>query len=79
MKEKTKVTTKERQSRKGTNFTKKVPKKRIKDVLYLKTIWENSLVIQWLWLHAPNAGALGSILGQRARFHMPQLRLGIDK
>ena len=31
-------------------------------------------MVQWLELHAPNAGGLGSISGQRTRFHMPQLR-----
>ena len=29
-----------------------------------------SLVVQWLRLHAPNAGRLGSIPGQGARSHM---------
>ena len=33
-----------------------------------------SLVVQWLRLHTPNAGSLGSIPGQGTRFHMPQLR-----
>ena len=33
-----------------------------------------SLVVQWLRLCAPNAGALGSIPGQGARSHMQQLR-----
>ena len=33
-----------------------------------------SLVIQWLKLHAPKAGGLGSIPGQETRSHMPQLR-----
>ena len=33
-----------------------------------------SLVVQWLRLHAPNAGALGLIPGQGTWFHMPQLR-----
>lgn len=36
-------------------------------------------MLQWLWLCAPNAGGPGSIPGQGARFHMPQLRLGVDK
>ena len=35
------------------------------------------LVVQWLRLHSPNAGALGSIPPQRTRSHMPQLRLKI--
>ena len=34
-----------------------------------------SLVIQWLRLHAPNAGGPGSIPGQGTRYHMPQLRV----
>ena len=33
-----------------------------------------SLVVQGLRLHTLNAGGLGLILGQRTRFHMPQLR-----
>ena len=33
-----------------------------------------SLVVQWLRLRAPNAGGLGSILGQGTRSRMPQLR-----
>ena len=32
-----------------------------------------SLVVQWLRLHAPNAGGLGSIPGQGTRSHMLQL------
>ena len=38
----------------------------------LKNKTETSLVIQWLRLWAPNAGALGWIPGQGARSHMPQ-------
>ena len=34
-----------------------------------------SLVVQWLRLHAPNAGGLGSIPGQGTRSHMPQQRI----
>ena len=34
-----------------------------------------SLVVQWLRLHAPNAGGLGSIPGGGTRSHMPQLRV----
>ena len=30
-----------------------------------------SLVVQWLRLHAPNAGSPGSIPGQGTRSHMP--------
>ena len=33
-----------------------------------------SVVVQWLRLHPPNAGGLGSIPGQGTRFHTPQLR-----
>ena len=36
---------------------------------------ETSLVVQWLWLSAPNAGDPGSIPGQETRSHMPQLRV----
>ena len=34
-----------------------------------------SLMVQWLRLGAPDAGGLGSILGQGTRSHMPQLRV----
>ena len=34
------------------------------------TNWGTSLVVQWLRLHAPNAGGLGSIPGQGTRSHM---------
>ena len=34
-----------------------------------------SLVVQWLGCHAPNEGGLGSIPGQGAGSHMPQLRV----
>ena len=34
-----------------------------------------SLVVQWLSLHAPNAGGLGLIPSQGTRSHMPQLRV----
>ena len=33
-----------------------------------------SLVVQWLRLHAPNAGDPGLIPGQGTRSHMPQLK-----
>ena len=36
--------------------------------------FKSSLGIQWLSLHAPNAGGLGSVPGQGTRSHMPQLR-----
>ncbi|TEA34995.1 hypothetical protein DBR06_SOUSAS9710069, partial [Sousa chinensis] len=34
-----------------------------------------SLVVQWLRLHAPNAGGPGLISGQGTRSHMLQLRV----
>ena len=34
-----------------------------------------SLVVQWLRLHAPSAGGLGSIPGQGTRSHKLQLRV----
>ena len=37
------------------------------------------LMVQWLKLHAPNAGALGLIPNQRTRSCMPQLTLGTAK
>ena len=36
---------------------------------------ETSLVVQWLRLHAPNSGDLGSIPGQGTRSHMQQLKI----
>ena len=33
-------------------------------------------MVQWRRLHVPNAGGLGSILGQGTKSHMLQLRLG---
>ena len=39
----------------------------------------SSLVVQWLRLHAPNPGGLGSFPGQRTRSHMLQLRTGAVK
>ena len=44
----------------------------------LKIVRGTSLVVQWLGLHAPNAGGLGLILGQGTRSHMPQLRVHIQ-
>ena len=38
-----------------------------------------SLVVQWLRLHAPNAGGPGSIPSQGTRSRMPQLRPGMAK
>ena len=40
----------------------------------LKMVKGASLVVQWLWLCAPNAGGLGSIPGQGTRFLMLQLK-----
>ena len=37
------------------------------------------LVVQWLRLHASNAGVLGSVPGQGTRSHMLQLRLSTKK
>ncbi|TEA32094.1 hypothetical protein DBR06_SOUSAS6610005, partial [Sousa chinensis] len=34
-----------------------------------------SLVVQWLRLHAPNAGGPGSISGQGTRSHVLQLKI----
>ena len=45
----------------------------------LKTHEGTSLVVQWLRLHAPNAGGQGSIPGEGTRSHMLQLRPGADK
>ena len=38
-----------------------------------------SLVVQWLRLHAPNGGGLGSILGWGTRSHMLQLTVCMPK
>ena len=38
-----------------------------------------SLVVQWLGLHNPRAGALGLFPGQGGRSHMPQLRSGASQ
>ena len=35
----------------------------------------NSLVVQWLKLHTPNAGGPGSIPGQGTRSRMPQVKI----
>ena len=39
----------------------------------VKHFFRTYLVVQWLRLHTPNAGGLGSIPGQGTRSHMPQL------
>ena len=40
-----------------------------------KLKWGISLVVQWLGLRAPYAGALDLIPGWRTRSHMPPLRI----
>ena len=42
---------------------------------HLKVVHGTSLVVQWLRLCAPNAGAPGLMPGQGTRSHMPQLRV----
>ena len=32
-------------------------------------------MVQWLRLHTPDAGGLGSFFGQGTRAHMPQLKI----
>ena len=39
--------------------------------LYNQKQVEISMVVQWVRLLAPNAGALGSVPGQGTKFHMP--------
>ena len=34
-----------------------------------------SLVVEWIRLHAPNAGSLSSITGEGTRFHIQQLKV----
>ena len=41
---------------------------------YPEKLVGTSLLVQWLTLHAPNAGDQGSIPGQGTRSHMLQLR-----
>ena len=36
-------------------------------------------MVQWLRLHVPKAGGLGSISGQGTRFHMLQLRVHMSQ
>ena len=38
-----------------------------------ESLWGTSLVVQWLRLHAPNAGGPGSTPGQGTQFFMLQL------
>ena len=38
-----------------------------------------SLMVQWLCLHTPNAGDLGSTPGQGTRSHMSQLRVHVPQ
>ena len=40
-----------------------------------ETVSGTSLVVQWLRLHASNAGVLGSILGWETQSHMLQLKI----
>ena len=47
--------------------------------LYLHTQRKTSLVVQWLRLHTPRQGSLGSIPGEGTRSHVPQLRPGTAK
>ena len=56
-------------------------KKQVRGTQNIKTIitklvikMSDFLTVQWLRLRVPNAGDLGSIPGQGARFHMPQLK-----
>ena len=44
------------------------------EILKFKDDLGTSLVVQWLRLQAPDAGGSGSIPGQGARYHMPQLK-----
>ena len=43
------------------------------------SVTETSLGVQWLRVHTPNTGGLGSIPGQGTRYHMLQLRSGTVK
>ena len=40
-------------------------------ITFLIVVLGTSLVVQWVRLHAPNAGGPGSIPGQGTRSHMP--------
>ena len=45
-------------------------------LLYIKNVFlGTSLVVQWLRLHAPNAGGPGSIVDQGIRSHMLQIQI----
>ena len=50
-----------------------------KDPIALKCTWRTDLVVQWLRLHAPNAGGLGSIPDQGTRSHILALRTCIPQ
>ena len=50
---------------------------RLLDNCFIQNV-ESSLVVQWLRLHAPNAGCLGLILGQGTRSHMLQLKIPVE-
>ena len=47
--------------------------KQVKHGLNILKLLGNFPVVQWLRLHAPNAGGPGWIPGQGTRSHMPQL------
>ena len=52
-----------------------IPFQRTRTINFLNLYAGTSLMVQWLRLHAPNAGGLVSIPGQGNRSHMPQLRV----
>ena len=59
-----------------TNKGRENSRKRFFVLFDLKALTvRNSLLVQWLRLHTPNAEGLGSIPGQGTRSHMPQLRV----
>ena len=45
--------------------------------IHIRVRYGTSLVVQWLRLHARNAGGPGLICGQGVRSHMPQLRVRV--
>ena len=46
----------------------------LEDLAFKNASLGASLVVQWLRLHVPNAGGLGSIPGQEARSHMAKTK-----
>ena len=52
-----------------------MPPQHLIPALIILTYTRTSLVAQWLRLHAPSAGGIGSTLGQGTRSHMLQLRV----